>query len=60
MGKNLLDIFNYSGKCRYLLRQNIVGLMRVILRIRAEDNMPVKLSKTKLIYCFIKGVIKNG
>lgn len=60
MGKNLLDIFNHSGECRYLLRRNIFGLVCGILRIRFNDEMPVKLSKIKLIYCFIKGVAKNG
>lgn len=60
MGKNLLDIFNYSGECRYLLRRNACGIIRGILRIKPNDKMPVKLSKIKLIYCFVKGIIKNG
>lgn len=60
MGKNLLDIFNHSGECRYLLQRNVLRLIYGILRVRSNDKMSVKVNKIKLIYCFVKGIFKNG
>lgn len=60
MGKNLLDIINHSGEIRFIFFKRPCEILSSVILIKPNYEMPVKLSRAKLMYCLLRGILKNG